>query len=448
MNYSIFLSLNFFLRKAFNSMNLKEIQKKMSVLSFNETVLIVYTFLINFISAWALAAPVYDWQLSRRLLMIQFGLSLPFFILFRKQVKITKLETILFCSTAFYILSGLISYSIHGPYLLGLEMITENHILLIAIIPLAIVLKHIRIYRSFFFIALVALILSSSFDTVRLSLEGIYRPTPFLTGNSNIFVEMFVPYILVTLFISVYRKEFLVRFLGWVSIFCGVVTLYINQSRASWGIFGLGAVIILYGVIKSGKKKLVLTVALVLLIVVALQTSVVKERVAMIQSDIENFQSGNNNTSLGIRADLAGISIYYFKKFPIFGIGPRRLGDSAFTSQYLNRNDYTFPVEIHQSHFHNQYLEDLTTKGVVGAFSLLFLLGSFTIYFFLKRKIELYSSLGTIVTATFIVFGLSEVTFMQYLVTVVFVVMMPVLIALVEQSENSGLILENQFFPK
>ncbi len=392
----------------------------------------LFTVLINVLMALAVSAVIYDWQLSRRAIMIVLGLSVPFFIINRKSIVVTKFELVLLSSTAFYIISGLISYIINSPYELGLDMVLENHIFLLAIIPVSTMIKHLKLNKTLLYIALIALVISSSIEAMRMLISGIERPAVFSTGNSNIFAVMFTAATLMILFISMKRKR---AILGWITVFFGVVTLYFNESRASWLIFLVVAATLLFISLKSRLKRAIVILSGVVLIIGAMQFDIFQDRIKAGINDVKLYMEGERDTSLGIRADLAQIAIYYFKKSPVFGIGPRRLGDRDFTSKHEKSEDFTYPILL-QSHFHNQVLEDLTTKGIVGFISLISLLGSFLLYFYKNRTVNIYSTLGGIVLFTFIVSGLTEVTFMQYMITMQYVVVMPVIIALIEQNSS------------
>ena len=91
-----------------------------------------------------------------------------------------------------------------------------------------------------------------------------------------------------------------------------------------------------------------------------------KGRIQESNHDISTFQSGQENTSLGLRAEFVKNSVPLIEQHPIFGAGT-----GSFNSRYTS---LSIPDYLHTNNPHNQYVYVWVQWGVVG---LILLLGVF-----------------------------------------------------------------------
>ena len=91
-------------------------------------------------------------------------------------------------------------------------------------------------------------------------------------------------------------------------------------------------------------------------------------------NDIVKYQSGNSNSSWGIRLELWKLSINAFMAKPLFGWGTQPFYE-------LVNNGFKFPVmSFYVRHFHSDFFNMLVTGGIVG------ILGWFTTIYLLFKK--------------------------------------------------------------
>ena len=115
------------------------------------------------------------------------------------------------------------------------------------------------------------------------------------------------------------------------------------------------------------------------------------ERVEQAVSNVQDYHHGDENTSVGIRFALWKSAIYTFEDSPIFGAGyPGRV-----FSREQQAKEGLFPEKIGKegyftAHAHNQYLEALSVRGVIGL-AVLMLLFLVPAYLFLSKKKSAFS---------------------------------------------------------
>jgi O-antigen ligase len=94
--------------------------------------------------------------------------------------------------------------------------------------------------------------------------------------------------------------------------------------------------------------------------------------------ELSAIYGGNFNTSIGARLEMSKAAMTIFIEHPFFGVGINQFGDhlrhliaSGQAPQFISIYDHT----------HNEYLEALTTGGIVGIAYLLWLFGAPFAYF-------------------------------------------------------------------
>ncbi len=161
--------------------------------------------------------------------------------------------------------------------------------------------------------------------------------------------------------------------LGAISGFTGS---FLSGARGGWVLLPVViiSILMLYRKIitNNEKKGLLFLFAIVIAMVLTPQTGMLK-RFDAAKTDIEQYIDGTNlDTSLGIRFQLWGSAWDSFKERPFFGWGQDGLRESQ--KQQLQKNEITNFIYNFNYHAHNQYLEEMAKRGVMGLFVLLAML--------------------------------------------------------------------------
>ena len=156
----------------------------------------------------------------------------------------------------------------------------------------------------------------------------------------------------------------------------GLTGSFLSGTRGGWVLLPvvIFSILMLYRrVITSNEKKgLLFLLALIIAMVFTPQTGILK-RFDAAKTDIEQYVDGTNlDTSLGIRFQLWGSAWDSFKDKPFFGWGQNGLRESQ--KKQLQENKITDFIYNFNYHAHNQYLEEMAKRGVVGLLVLLAML--------------------------------------------------------------------------
>lgn len=137
------------------------------------------------------------------------------------------------------------------------------------------------------------------------------------------------------------------------------------------------------------------------------------DRVHQAQSDVNHYQDGNAETSLGARFDLWRMANYMYGHRPIFGYGTQAFLDMR--PEMVERFGYSKYI-LDLGSAHNEYLDAAAKRGTLGLFALLSIylvpLALFSRY---RRSRDLtvrsLSLAGMLVPLCFMDFGISQVLF-------------------------------------
>ncbi|WP_211212406.1 O-antigen ligase family protein [Oceanimonas smirnovii] len=207
----------------------------------------------------------------------------------------------------------------------------------------------------------------------------------------------------------------------WVAVLllgalCGALCSLLSGSRGGW--IGLPFVFLVlfraYGAVLGRRLVLLALAALLGLggIVYALPQTGVQQRVQQAFVDIEQYQQGNRNTSLGARFDMWQGALTLIAEKPLTGWGwqgynegMQQLADAGRVMQFAADN-----------HAHNEYLDNFARRGVLGILSLLALY-LVPLKLFARRlsctnlELRAVATAGAILPVAFMDFGLSQVFF-------------------------------------
>ncbi|MNF49930.1 O-antigen ligase [compost metagenome] len=158
-----------------------------------------------------------------------------------------------------------------------------------------------------------------------------------------------------------------------LSTFAGLTGSFLSGTRGGWVLLPVVVFSILFfyrGAISKRDKKWLLLILVAISAIVFTPQSGVMNRVYEAQTDIVRYIDGSErNTSLGIRFQLWRSAWDSFIEKPILGWGHDGLRISQ--KQQLDAGKITEFIYNFNYHAHNQYLEDMAKRGLIGLSSLL-----------------------------------------------------------------------------
>lgn len=240
---------------------------------------------------------------------------------------------------------------------------------------------------------------------------------PIMFGDTGMLLGM-LSFASSTFFLSHKRYFWLV--LSLVAGLCGIGASVLSASRGGWVALPLIG-FFLFWQSRFLLKKVAwlslgtMTCILIILAVLVPQTGV-KERLDEAVGDVSNYTSGvNKDTSVGLRFEMWRVAFYMFQESPVLGAGTH---SSIVVKKELLDEGLVIPEALEYGHAHNEYINALGYRGIVGlAFLLLVYLVPLRL--FLKKmdqykdnwNIKSYAMAGALVPMCYMDFGLSQVMF-------------------------------------
>ncbi|PAF42305.1 O-antigen ligase family protein [Helicobacter sp. 11S03491-1] len=200
-------------------------------------------------------------------------------------------------------------------------------------------------------------------------------------------------------------------FFGMAVIFAIIVMIFSETRGVILGfVVGSIALFILFILFNSNKhirlkllKKIIFFIVIggvVLAFVPQVRSSMA--RFYQANSDIKEYKENNYNTSLGLRFEMWKEAIAIIKLSPIIGLSPKSICDRKYEINRLAKSDRDPKTLNCYGRYHNEILNTLARKGILGLLALLatwLSIGIFSIKAIQKRKgnIPAYMMMGILV---------------------------------------------------
>jgi len=240
---------------------------------------------------------------------------------------------------------------------------------------------------------------------------------PIMFGNIGMMLGL-INFVSATYFLNLQKYK-----LTCLAIFAGLLGLgvsILSGTRGGWvalpiiGFFLLWQSRNLLGY-RSTVATLFASIMLILIVCITPQTGI-KDRLSGAIDSFTNYEKGvKKESSVGHRFDMWKAAIVMFKESPIFGVGGQ---GSVKIKQELVQKKIISSNTLRYSHAHNEYLEALSKRGLIGLF-FLFLVYLVPLKLFLLKmkrysnnwKIKSYAMAGALVPMSYMDFSLTQVMF-------------------------------------
>jgi len=194
----------------------------------------------------------------------------------------------------------------------------------------------------------------------------------------------------------------------------GAYTSLASGSRGGWIALPVIVIIFLVAFIsRSNVKPAIITLVALAVAAVAVAFSVpkVKHRYDLAIQDVQKYEQGNADTSIGSRFAIWQASIKMIAERPLAG-----WGDKEFRPEQrrLVANKQAKPVILELANTHNNYLELWVHQGVFAVAVVLALLVSSFVYFARRlrsgrRDIQALAVCGATLVAAYAIFSMSQI---------------------------------------
>ncbi|WP_439240082.1 O-antigen ligase family protein [Lonepinella sp. BR2474] len=231
-----------------------------------------------------------------------------------------------------------------------------------------------------------------------------------------------------------YKKHTKLTALCFIASLCGILASLLSTARGGWVGVPVILVVIFWVYRKQVSKKVIGIVSTILVLLIAVAVMIpqtrITQRIQQMEHDITVYMDKNNtSTSLGARFDMWKSAVLMAKEKPLLGWGAE--GSNQQRKEQAKQK-LVNPIVGHFTHAHNQYLDDLSKRGILGLLALLGILLIPLRYFWKHTAsqhatIKLTALLGTIHIISVIFYGLSQGffahnsgTIFYFLVTMIF----------------------------
>ncbi len=148
----------------------------------------------------------------------------------------------------------------------------------------------------------------------------------------------------------------------------GLFATLLSGARGAWVLTPFILLMITWHYRSKLNYKHILVAFIAIFAIGLLAAPQIKSRVSLIMTDLEQYSENVTNTSSGARIEMWKSAIYTGLQHPILGVG--RDGIAAEKQLQISQHLIS-PTALRFERAHNQYLEELQTKGLVGLISLL-----------------------------------------------------------------------------
>ena len=210
------------------------------------------------------------------------------------------------------------------------------------------------------------------------------------------------------------------------SCMMGMLGSFLSGTRGGWILLPL----ILFTIVMFFKANFCRTnkIAAIIFLVFSVgiiltpQTQVMSRIYSAHDDVVQFFDGGNKDTSVGIRFQLWSSALDAFLKKPLFGWGNNHIRQAQF--EQMSSGTITPFIYEFDSHAHNQFLDEMAKRGIIGLVVIVLL---FTYPFYLFKK-------GSKNKLSTIMLGVSSLAIIDYSLTQVFI------------GHNSGIVFFSMLF--
>lgn len=348
------------------------------------------------------------------LILTGLGYFIHSVIIRREKWSPTQDEKWLIISCLFYFSLFVLSVIIHDGRLRELD--NPSRVLLL--LPLLLLFHHypIRCKSIFYTIPLGALIagLIALYDRFYLLSPLAYTPRIMHIQGGGLAMSLAMFSLVITIYFAI-KTRFKLTALCLLCVIFGMLGSFLSTARGSW----VGIIPIILFILWAYRQfistrffvSLVTLISLVVITAIAIPNTRIAERFHAAKDEINAYvKHDNGSTSVGARFDMWKSALLMAQEKPLFGWGSEQIIEER---KKQHQKGLISQYAIQFNHAHNQFLDDLSKRGLFG---LIALLGIYFIplIFFIKNiandvlKIRTVAVLGAVHCLSVMGYSLSQ----------------------------------------
>ena len=348
-------------------------------------------------------------------LLMLISLGYGVYTLIKKSLlNLSKVDKWLIYSYLFYFLTFVLSLCINGGKMRDLDSASR----VVFFVPVLLLLLKYPIKTCVLSYSIplggIVSVCIALYDKFILNLNPDQNPRIMHIQGGDISMSLGILSLIIALY-AYQKREVKLTVLSVIGGLCGIVGSLLSTARGGWIALPLLLIIILWIYRHSLSKRFFLTffgiIAVASVGISQMPNNRIIERIDVARKDIQLYLDNNDgNTSLGARFEMWKSAIAMAKEKPLFGWGIQ----GATEKRKQETKEKIATGNIGQfTHAHNQYLDDLSKRGIVGLLALLAVL-FIPLRTFMKNlktannEIKLIATLGVAHILSVMVYGLSQ----------------------------------------
>ena len=348
-------------------------------------------------------------------LLMLISLGYGVYTLIKKSLlNLSKVDKWLIYSYLFYFLTFVLSLCINGGKMRDLDSASR----VVFFVPVLLLLLKYPIKTCVLSYSIplggIVSVCIALYDKFILNLNPDQNPRIMHIQGGDISMSLGIFSLIIALY-AYQKREVKLTVLSVIGGLCGIVGSLLSTARGGWIALPLLLIIILWIYRHSLSKRFFLTffgiIAVASVGISQMPNNRIIERIDVARKDIQLYLDNNDgNTSLGARFEMWKSAIAMVKEKPLFGWGIQ--GTTEKRKQETKEKVATGNIGQF-THAHNQYLDDLSKRGIVGLLALLAVL-FIPLRAFMKKlnttndEVKLIATLGVVHILSVMIYGLSQ----------------------------------------
>ena len=348
-------------------------------------------------------------------LLMLIGLGYGIYVLTKKPLlNLSKVDKWLIYSYLFYFLTFVLSLCINGGKMRDLD--TASRVVFLIPVLLLLLKYPIKTCVLSYSIPLggIVSVCIALYDKFILNLRPEQNPRIMHIQGGDISMSLGILSLIIALY-AYQKREVKLTILSVIGGLCGIVGSLLSTARGGWVALPILLIVILWIYRHSLSKRFFLTffgiIAVASIGISQMPNNRIMERIDVARKDIQLYlDNKDGNTSLGARFEMWKSAIAMAKEKPLFGWGIQ----GATEKRKQETKEKIATGNIGQfTHAHNQYLDDLSKRGIIGLLALLAVL-FIPLRSFMKNlktannEIKLIATLGVAHILSVMIYGLSQ----------------------------------------
>ena len=348
-------------------------------------------------------------------LLMLIGLGYGVYALIKKPLlNLSKVDKWLIYSYLFYFLTFVLSLCINGGKMRDLD--TASRVVFLIPVLLLLLKYPIKTCVLSYSIPLggIVSVCIALYDKFILNLNPDQNPRIMHIQGGDISMSLGILSLIIALY-AYQKREVKLTVLSVIGALCGIVGSLLSTARGGWVALPILLIVILWIYRHSLSKRFFLTffgiIAVASVGISQMPNNRIMERIDVARKDIQLYlDNKDGNTSLGARFEMWKSALEMVKENPLFGWGIQ----GATEKRKQETKEKIATGNIGQfTHAHNQYLDDLSKRGIIGLLALLAVL-FIPLRSFMKNlktannEIKLIATLGVTHILSVMIYGLSQ----------------------------------------